>query len=466
MNLHRLERSGIDDDPEPTGRALQEAAAGSAAQSVASREEMRTARLPIHFFISAVALFGLGVIAIPFVIGDLMDFFYQPQILATTHTFTLGWITSAIMGVMYRLVPAMTKRPLRFPRLARWQFGLYLFSATGLMAHMLMGVWPPTWMAAAAIVVTVIFFAMNMLYCLGPAWHKRAAETGMCLSIGFLLLAATLGFLLAFDKARGFLGGNVITNLASHAHLAAVGWVSLTICSASYRMVPAFLLSELTVPRLAVWQLYGLAAGVAGLGMALLGWIPGVTAWSLVILASLLAYVAILRTLVRNRRIPIDWTMRHALAGIVCLVLAVSLGFSLLWIDPDSALGNRVAGAYGVLALLGWVTNLIIGMSFKLFPGFVVGVRERRGWSTLPITEFSLSRYRPSVFVLLNIGVLTLAAGLITAHATIAQAGALTLALGGLIYVVVMGRTLTYAYRASAPPSSNDPLRAPDRRPA
>ncbi|MDE2484388.1 MAG: hypothetical protein KGL32_03915 [candidate division NC10 bacterium] len=429
------------------------------AEGASSRDVIRMARLPIHFFISAVILFGVGVASVPWVVSDLADFFYQPRILAVTHTFTLGWISSAIMGVMYRLVPAMTKRPLRFPRLARWQFGLFIFGATGLMAHMLIGEWTPTWMAAAVIVLSAAFFALNMLYCLGPAWHKSAAETGMCMSVLFLLIAASLGLLLALDKSRNFLPGNVISNLASHAHLAALGWVSLTICSVSYRMAPAFLLSELRLPRVAMWQLYSLAGGVAGLAMSLLGWIPGASLWSAVILLSLLAFVGILQTLMRNRRIPLDWTMRHALAGIVCLLLAVGLGFSLLWIDPDSALGNRVAGAYGVLGLLGWVTNLIIGMSFKLFPGFVVGVRERRSWPTLAIARLPLQSCRPLVFCLLNTGVVTLAGGLITAQVEVARLGALVLALGGLIYVAVMGWILSYAYRASVPPAASDPLR-------
>src|SRR5574337_877148 len=423
MNRHRSERVRIDRDPKEAASPTPMQEMEPIVEGASNREVVRMARLPMHFFISAVALFGLGVSAIPWVVGDLMEFFYQPRILATTHTFTLGWITSAIMGVMYRLVPAMTKRPLRFPRLARWQFGLFIFSATGLMAHMLIGAWPPTWMAAAVIVLSVIFFAMNMWHCLGPAWHRSAAETGMCMSIGFLLLAATLGFLLALDKSLGFLPGNVLTNLASHAHLAALGWVSLTICSISYRMAPAFLLSELTLPRVAVWQLYGLAAGVAGLAMALLGWIPGASVWSVVVMLGLLTYVGVLSTLVRNRRTPIDWTMRHALAGIVCLLLAVGLGFSLLWIDPDSALGNRVAGAYGVLGLLGWVTNLIIGMSFKLFPGFVIGVRDRRGWPKLAISR-ALQRFQPLVFVSLNIGVLMLAGGLAAAQIPVARFGA------------------------------------------
>lgn len=458
MSLHRSDRLSIDLDQDTNTSVAPAHDAEPPGKNAPSRDLIRIARLPMHFFISAVALFGLGVIAVPWVIGDLLDFFYHPRILATTHTFTLGWITSAIMGVMYRLVPAMTKRPLPFPRLARWQFGLYLFSATGLITHMLLGAWPPTWMAAAVIVLSVIFFAMNMWPCLGPAWHKSPAETGMCMSILFLLLAASLGTALALDKSLGFLPGNVISNLASHAHLAALGWVSLTICSVSYRMAPAFLLSELTVPRLAVWQLYSLATGVTGLGLSLLGWIPGARVWSAIVMLALLGYVGVLSTLIRNRRTPIDWTMRHAMAGIVCLLLSIGLGFSLLWIEPDSATGNRVAGAYGVLGLLGWVTNLIIGMSFKLFPGFVVGVRDRHGWPKLAISELSLLRYRPIVFCLLNAGVLTLAGGLISAQVSVARLGAIILAIGGVIYVTAMARTLSYAYHSSTPPAS-DPFR-------
>ncbi len=460
MILHRSEGLRIDLDPKKKANLAPVPGSEVIGGTAPSRESIKIARIPMHFFTCAVALFGLGMAAVPFVVGDLVDFFYQPRILAVTHTFTLGWISSAIMGVMYRVVPVMTKRPLRFPRLARWQFWLFEIGATGLITHMLIGVWEPTWMAAAVIVLSAVFFAANMLYCLGPAWHKGVAETGMCMSVMFLLTAASLGLVLALDKSYGFLSGSVLSNLASHAHLAALGWVSLTICSVSYRMAPAFLLSELTLPRVAMWQLYSLATGVTGLGLSLLGWIGGgASIWSVIIMSALLAYVGILRTLVRNRRISIDWTMRHALAGIVCLLLSVGLGFSLLWIDPGSATGNRVAGGYGVIGLLGWVTNLIIGMSYKLFPGFVVGVRERRGWPKLAIAELSLLRCRPLVFILLNAGVLMAAGGLISAQVTVAQVGALAIALGGLIYVAVMARTLSYAYRSSVPPAASDPFR-------
>ncbi len=424
-----------------------------------SYDRVRVARLPMHFFSVAVGFFGLAVAAAPWVIGDLVDFFYQPRLLALTHAITLGWITSAIMGVMHRYVPALTKRPLRFPRMALLQLWLFVVGVTGMVAHFFIGRWVATWLAAGVVVLSVILFAANMISCLAPAGGRGVAETGMLLAVLYLLIAAVLGLLLALDKTFGFLHGNVLSNLAAHAHLAALGWVSLTICAVSYRMVPAFLLPEVELPRGAMWQLYGLAVAVAGLGIALLGRFGGASFWSVAIMMALLAYIAVLVSLVRKRRMPIDWSMRHALAGVVCLVLSAGLGLSLVWIDPDSALGNRIAGAYGVLGLLGWVTNFIVGMSYKLFPGFIAGLRETAGWPKLGIAELSLPRYRPFVFFSLNSGNLVLAGGLITAQVALARVGAVVIAGGGLVYVAVMAWTLSYAYRRSVPRAASDPLR-------
>lgn len=222
---------------------------------------LRLARLPIHFFTAAVTFFGLGVVTAPWVVSELVDFFYHPWLLAVTHIFTLGWITSTMMGVMYRYVPALTKNPLRFPRLASVQFTLFVIGVAGMVAHFVIGIWSGLWSAAAVVVLSVFFFAANMVPCLAPVRSQGVAESGMLLSILFLLIAAVLGLLLGLDKTFDFLGGNLIANLAGHAHLAALGWVSLTICAVSYRMIPAFLLPEVQLPRGAMWQLYGLAGG-------------------------------------------------------------------------------------------------------------------------------------------------------------------------------------------------------------
>ena len=67
-------------------------------------------RLPIYFFAIAVFSFALGTATAPWAALKLADYFYQLSVLSWVHTFTMGWITSAMLGVMYRYVPAITQR--------------------------------------------------------------------------------------------------------------------------------------------------------------------------------------------------------------------------------------------------------------------------------------------------------------------------------------------------------------------
>jgi hypothetical protein len=429
-------------------------------QGPVSGGQFRLARLPIDFFISALGFFAVALIASPWVVGALVEFFYQPTVLALTHLVTLGWITSVMMGVMYRYIPAVTKQPLRFPRLASLQFWLFVVGVAGLAAHFAVGRWVATWLAAAVVVLSVMPFALNMFSSLAPVANRHGvAETGMLLAVLYLLIAAGLGVALALDKTFGFLGGSVLTNVAGHAHLAALGWVTLTICAVSYRMVPAFLLPSVELPRLAIWQLYGLAASAAGLGITLLGGFGGLWFWTGGVTLAVVAYLMILARLVVRRRLPVDWAIRHVLAGAVWLLCALGIGVSLTRIDTGGALGSRLVGAYGAIGFLGWVTNVIVGMSYHLFPGFIVGLRAAAGWPRVAAAEIAPSRFRAFVFVALNVGVPLLAGGVIVANAALARLGASIFAAGGLAYVVVMARTLRFAYSRAVPRGSRRPLR-------
>ena len=183
---------------------------------------LRIGRLPIHFFTSAVIWFAFGVAALPFLIGQIVDFFYQPPILALVHTFTLGWITASIMGVMYRYVPALTHHPIAYPRVAIWQLTVFIIGTIGIVSHFANGIWVGTWFSAGILIVSVAMFAANMIPCLYQQLGRGVAETGMFLSTCFLFVAASIGFVLSLDKTYNFLGGDVLTNLASHVHFAAI----------------------------------------------------------------------------------------------------------------------------------------------------------------------------------------------------------------------------------------------------
>src|SRR6266481_7633786 len=161
-----------------------------------SRDLLRGGRVSIHFFVVAIAFFALGVVAMPFPIGDVVIFFYQMIRLALVHAFTLGWITAAIMGVMYRYVPALTRHPVPYPRLAYAQLALYVIGVSGMVAHFAIGIWSAVWLAAIVVVASVLMFATEMIPCLWARLGSGVAETGMFLGVCFLVLAAAIGLIL------------------------------------------------------------------------------------------------------------------------------------------------------------------------------------------------------------------------------------------------------------------------------
>jgi len=420
---------------------------------------LRIGRTPIHFFAVAVAFFAVGVAAMPLVITDVAGFFYQMTPLALVHTFTLGWITATMMGVMYRYVPALTHHPVPYPRMALAQLALYVIGVSGMVAHFAIGLWLGLWLAAIVVVISVLMFAAEIIPCLWAHVGRGVAETGMFLGVCFLMLAAAIGLTLGLDKTYDFLGGSVLTNLSSHVHFAALGWVTLTICAVSYRMLPAFLLPKIELPAAAIWQLYALTLGIVGLGVTLLAGVAGVTLWSIVIAGSLLAYIFTIGRLVRTRRMPLDWTPRHAICGVVWLVIAIAMGLALGFTGAGGEYGSRIASAYGVTGLLGWISNFIIGMSYQLFPGFVARARTGAGWPAVTIAELSIPQTRPFVFVAYNLGVAMVAGGLLAGSIDLALAGSACIAAGGVVYSAVTLWTLSFAYRAAMPPAARTDLR-------
>jgi len=417
-------------------------------------------RLSIHFFAFAIFSFALGAATAPWAAVKLADYFYQLPVLAWVHTFTLGWITSAMLGVMYRYVPAMTGRELRFPRLALVQWVMYFLGATGVMAHFMLGSWDGVWMAGAVVAVSVILFAINIAPCLAPNFGRGAAETGMLMAIVFLFCAGAWGSVLAFDKGRGFIPGTVLRNLSAHAHLAILGWVTLTMCAVSYRFMTALVADEAQVPRFAMVQLFALAAATVALFVALMAGVENLALWASVVGAALAVYAVTLRRIVASHGTPGGWTMRHAQAALVCLLLAAAAGIALAVTGAGSAFGNRLVCAYGVLGILGWVSNFIIGMSYQLFAGFVARARSALGWPHLSVGELSVTTGRPLVFCALNGGVLLMTGGLLGDRISVTVTGASLIALAGLAYSAAMAWTLSFAYRRGTPPESGRMLRA------
>ncbi|MBI3637323.1 MAG: hypothetical protein HY216_14105, partial [Candidatus Rokubacteria bacterium] len=312
------------------------------------------ALLPPCFFAPAIAAFALALVGAPLLLRELESFFYQPHLLALTHTLTLGWVSLTIQGVLYRYVPGLTKRPIPYPRLAIVQWATFVAGTVGLVASFWLGRWPAAAGMAGLLAVSSVLVCANLWPMLLGSPRRGVAEVGLVVSTGFLVAAAVLGTLLAADKHWPFLRGSVLTNLAAHAHLAALGWVGTTIVALSFRFLPALLLPAIDLTAVARRLVLALGAGVTVLAALLL--LQSDVAWAAAaaLTVLLLAYVTLVLRLVRGRRLPMDWTAWHAVASAGWVAFAAVAGLGRAVHGAQDLLGARLAAAYGVAGVLGW----------------------------------------------------------------------------------------------------------------
>ncbi|MBI4516199.1 MAG: hypothetical protein HY699_10345 [Deltaproteobacteria bacterium] len=373
----------------------------------------------------------LVVLAAP----DMVAFFYQPRVLAITHTFTLGWISLSMIGVLYQYVPSLTKSPLAYPRLAGLQVGLFILGAAGMVAHFWMGRLNGMAWSAGVVLASVLLFAGLLAPSLARAPRYDATVIGISVAVASFVGTAALGVLYAIDKVYPFLAGSVLSNIAAHAHLGLLGWITLTICAVSYRMVAAFLLPEVLFPAATRRQILLLAGLMPVLLTTLLSrWQTATFVVGCLVAIALAWYVIILWRLLQGRRMPVDWTLAHVLAALVHLAAAIGCGLALVvLVDPGSALGNRLVLAYGIFALSGWISNFIIGMATRMVPGLV-------GKGARPLLS---ERGRALLFGLLNAGIAAAAMAALSASAPALRLAALLPLAAGLLFCTTLLRRLS-----------------------
>jgi len=305
----------------------------------------------------------------------LAGFYYHPRMVAVVHLVTLGWITSSILGAVYMIGPMALRMPMPSRAADRWAFGLFAAGVTGMVVHF----WVEEYwgMAGSGVFVTLAFLwvALRVFRGLSEAPIQRAVKLHFALGFLNLLGAAAAGLLLGLDKIFHFLPGYVLANVAAHAHLASLGWALMIVMGAGYRLLP-MLLPAAMPERSSLW------ASALLLEAGLLGLLPGLVArrawagaFALLVVAGIAAFLREVLWMVRNPR-PApkelhrpDLGVVHVAQALVCLVLAAGLGLALV-LSPDGEWKLSAIMVYGVLGLIGFLAQMVIGVNARLLPLF------------------------------------------------------------------------------------------------
>jgi hypothetical protein len=402
------------------------------------------------------AHFGLGLLGLltfsamlALRAGEIAGFFFQPLLLGLVHLCVLGWLMPIALGAMHQLVPVVFETPVRSERLAWSAFALYAVSmpifVTGMWTFALGWILP---VAATGTAAAIWLYVANLVATL--ARSRRHSLTGLYVKValGWLLLAVTLGALLAWNLYRPYLPLFHIALLRAHAHAAGLGFFGLLIMGVAYRLLEMFLLSHGASERA------GRVALVAT-NLALLALIPtlafqlGAPALALAVAAAAVGVasfvwqaLAIFRRRTR-RRVDVAWG--HTAGALVYLVLAAAVGAGLALGPAREPWLDRLHLAYGLLALVGFAGSIVVGQLYKIVP-FLVWLHRFApyvGLKRVPsAAELLGERPKEVQFALMHAGLIALIVGVVADFAPLRVAGAIAFLASSLLFVRNLGTVM------------------------
>ncbi len=394
--------------------------------------------LAAEHFAAATLYLVAGAVGLVWIAPQLAAGMYlEPHVAGVTHLFTLGWLTTTIFGALYQLLPVALGAPVRWPRMAHTSFATFASGAGLFACGVAANVMALHHTGLALITTGIVLAAINVSSSLRRARSRDATWLAIALALSFLVSTLGLGMVLLHNLHTGFIAAARVRVLATHLHVAIVGWAMVMIVGVSHRLLPMFLLAHGVDTRWTKRSLALLSAGVPVLAIGL-----NVPAWHLTWAGALLlaggvwcfarqAY-GFYRARIRKR---IDVGMRFAATAISFLLLASALGLALL---ARGATSTRLATAYVLLGLLGGIVMYVVGFFYKIVPllAWTVRYRGRMGKSAVP----TVAEMYSAPVALWQLGSMALGlpilAGSILAGSTLgARAGAALFLTGVLLFV-------------------------------
>ncbi len=330
--------------------------------------------LPVLYFAAAHAALATAFAAVALDARAVSGFFYHSRMLALVHLVTLGWITASILGSLYIVGPIALRVWIPGGWVDYTAFALVIGGVAGMAGHFWIGEDSGMAWSAGTVATGIVLAGLRIVPRLRGAPLPRAVTAHIVLAFANIVGAATLGVLIAFDKVYHFLPGFVLANVFAHAHLAAIGWAALMVVGVSYRLLPMVLPSAMPSARLWVSAVL-LETGVVGLAIALLLRASWTWLFAAIVVAGFIAFARQAVWMLRRPRpqprgVPSpDPARLHAGASFAWLAVASVLG---MWLAPapTSAVTLRVAAAYGVAGLVGFLAQIVVAMEGRLLPIF------------------------------------------------------------------------------------------------
>ncbi len=293
--------------------------------------------------------------------------YFSPHILTIVHVAALGWGTMIIFGAAHQLLPVICEQDLYSERIASFSW----YTLTTGSAFLAFSFWDfrTGWLmisAASLVLVSILLYLVNVLATSRICRRYTIQKMFIASSAIWLLFTATVGLLLAINLHYPFFRQNHMEILKFHAHAGLAGWFLQLITGVSTKLVPMFLLGksnkENRLKAAFILQNAALMLFISD------GYFFEITARAMVyaalMLLGIMAWLTYLFDAYRGRiRRKVELLMKQSFLSFFCLGLSILLIPVIFY-----GAGSKWTILYGSMLFMGWITSLILGMTFKTLP--------------------------------------------------------------------------------------------------
>lgn len=298
--------------------------------------------------------------------------YFQPPVLAVTHTMALGWGTMMILGASHQLFPVIIEGKLFSNLLAYLSFAL-TGSGIPLLVYAFYTFHMGLVAQSGALLINggVLCFLINIVASLLISKKKNVHAFFVFAATLWLFTTTLIGLLLILNFTHPIFAKDSLHYLSLHAHLGIAGWFLLLVIGVGTRLIPMFLISKYTHTVL-LWTIFMLinTALVAFILIYLYskgGYLFAAPLSQVLIAISLFVSYCYQSYKKRIRR-QTDNQVRISLLSVFMMGIPLVLLATITIMLAASPIDARLVIAYGFSIFFGWITAIIFGMTFKTLP--------------------------------------------------------------------------------------------------
>ena len=398
-------------------------------------------KVVLPFYMYAAISFLVATILLFFSSSAFLQHYFHPKTLAITHIMALGWGTMMILGASHQLVPVLIEGRLYSNALAYLSF---LLAALGIpllvygFYNFYFG-WEAEW-GAILINAAVIFYLINIAISMVKSKKENVHAVFVFTATLWLLITTIVGLFLICNFTHNILSNDSLYYLPIHAHLGIIGWFLLLVIGVSSRLIPLFLISKYHNEKL-LWWIYvliniGLITFIINFLYFKINWLYLLPVAAIFISLLIFGYFCYKAYQDRLRK-KVDDQLKISLLSVLMMLLPLFFLLIIILLLLFAIDNPRLVSIYGFCIFFGWITAIILGMTFKTLP-FILWNKTYHSKAGLSKTPNPRELFNNKIFKLMAIaylaGFILFSSGILLANEFLLKYAALLLLLAAILF--------------------------------